>query len=122
MFEKDDVHNALSTLLAGRVGLPFSEERQAQLCTEGELRYAKLIPPGYMDSKDKTGERKFGDLILWVQVIEKATSDKKPVILVTDDTKRRLVVETRGQNHWPKTRVGRRAETEILGAVPHVSF
>jgi hypothetical protein len=78
----------VSTLFAGRVGAKPSAERIAAIVKEGEERYAKKIPPGFEDAK-KTGDAsdRFGDLIIWKEMIEKAKADQKPMIFVTDDAK-----------------------------------
>jgi hypothetical protein len=80
--------NHVTELFAGRVGAKPSEERLAAIRKEGEERYAKKIPPGFEDAK-KGGDDgdKFGDLIIWKEMIEKAKADKRPVIFVTDDGK-----------------------------------
>src|SRR5205807_1363558 len=55
---------------------------------EGEDRYAKKIPPGFEDAKKASeGGDKFGDLIIWKEMIEKAKTDQRPIIFVTDDGK-----------------------------------
>lgn len=78
----------LTTLLDGKVDAKWSIERLNALKKEGEDRYAKKIPPGYKDTKKDTGEfDKYGDLIIWKSMIEKAKADKKPIIFVTDDAK-----------------------------------
>jgi hypothetical protein len=78
----------VSELFAGRVGTKPAEEHLAAIRKEGEERYAKKIPPGFEDAKKgaDTGD-KFGDLIIWKQLIEKAAADKRPIIFVTDDGK-----------------------------------
>lgn len=57
-----------------------------ELYKEGEKRYELKIPPGYED-KTKEGTRKYGDLILWFQTVDKSKTDKKPIIFVTDENK-----------------------------------
>lgn len=78
----------VTELFAGRVGAKPAAERIAAIRKEGEDRYAKKIPPGFEDAK-KTGDAgdKFGDLIIWKEMIEKAKADKRPMIFVTDDGK-----------------------------------
>lgn len=80
--------NRVTELFAGRVGTKPTEERLAAIRKEGEERYAKKIPPGFEDAK-KGGDAgdKFGDLIIWKELIEKAKADKRPIIFVTDDGK-----------------------------------
>lgn len=48
-------------------------------------RYEKKIPPGYMDNNKS--ENKFGDLIIWHQLISLAKSNKKNIVFITDDNK-----------------------------------
>ncbi|SRR6266566_2336559 len=80
--------NRVSELFAGRVGAKPTEERLTAIRKEGEDRYAKKIPPGFEDAK-KGGDAgdKFGDLIIWKEMIEKAKADKRPIIFITDDAK-----------------------------------
>lgn len=58
-----------------------------RICDDGQNRYKKFIPPGYKDEKDKDGLRKYCDLIWWKEVLNYAESNKKHIILVTDDIK-----------------------------------
>lgn len=74
------------------IGPRFSTEELEALSKEGEIRYSKQIPPGYKDAKkdEKPGskiERKYGDLIIWKQIIDEAKKRSKPVIFVTNDSK-----------------------------------
>lgn len=87
LVDRDLVRDALTKLLDGRVGPPYADDRMKQIFKEGEDRYAKSRPPGYKDAKTKEGDRAFGDLILWYQVMDKAAADKVPIIIVTDDVK-----------------------------------
>lgn len=76
----------ITSLYDGNVGAPFSFERLQEVYKEGDARYEKKIPPGYKDQgKDGTG--KYGDLVLWLQILAKGSADRKPAIFVTDDAK-----------------------------------
>lgn len=94
-FVGEDVIKAkIGTLLSGRVGEAYSEEQLQEVAVEGEQRYLENIPPGFQDggkmpeaTTKKLRLKKFGDLILWKQVIEKAKAANKPVILVTGEKK-----------------------------------
>jgi hypothetical protein len=78
----------ITDLLEGRVGDKWPPELLSALKKEGEDRYAKKIPPGYKDAKKDAGEfDKFGDLIIWKDLIAKAKAEKRPVIFVSDDAK-----------------------------------
>jgi len=43
----------------------FSRDEIYSICSEGEKRYKKEIPPGFKDFKGKDGISKYSDLILW---------------------------------------------------------
>lgn len=78
----------LTQLLDGRIGDKWKAEELAALKKEGDDRYTKKIPPGYKDAKKDLGEfDKYGDLIIWKDMITKAKSDNRPVIFISDDTK-----------------------------------
>ncbi len=78
----------VTELFSGRIGPKPTDERLAAIRKEGEERYTKKIPPGFEDSKKSgDGGDKFGDLIIWKEMIEKAKTDKRPIIFVTDDAK-----------------------------------
>ncbi|MET4359127.1 hypothetical protein ABIC08_009104 [Bradyrhizobium sp. RT9b] len=78
----------LTHLLDGRIGDKWKPEQLAALKKEGEDRYNKKIPPGYKDAKKDAGEfDKYGDLIIWKDMIGKAKTEKRPVIFISDDAK-----------------------------------
>lgn len=90
----DDVKAALADLLAGKVGARYSEEKLAAIVKEGEARYSNRIPPGFEDINKHKGStvfsevcKRYGDLIIWKQVIERAKALDKPVIMVTGEQK-----------------------------------
>src|SRR5205085_9117820 len=75
LFQDDTIRETLTSLLDGKVGLPYSQARLNDIYKAGEKRYEYKIPPGYKDRDKKnlirygnlTLEEKFGDLILWFQ-------------------------------------------------------
>ncbi|MFS2112749.1 PIN-like domain-containing protein [Herbaspirillum frisingense] len=99
--DSDAVRSRLDGVLAGRVGNPLPKEVLGQIQKEGELRFKSLMPPGYLDAgkggKGDLGpfmyeglyyERKYGDLIVWKQIIKHAQERKlKKIIFLTDDAK-----------------------------------
>lgn len=64
-----------------------SQEEIFKWCEEGQDRYKKEIPPGFKDAKNKDGVRKYGDLIIWKELLKFAREHKKDIILITDDVK-----------------------------------
>lgn len=89
--KKDKIETELNKIFKNKVGKAYDSLKLNEIYKNGQDRYDKEIPPGYEDKKkdkdDKTGTRKFGDLIIWFQIIEQAKTDKKPIILVTDEQK-----------------------------------
>lgn len=82
------VVDQLTVLFDGRVGKQWSEKQLQDIKKEGDARYARKCPPGYLDiKKDEDPFRKFGDLIIWKDMIEKAKQEKRPIIFVSDDAK-----------------------------------
>ena len=83
---EDPTWDRLTTLLAGKVGPPFSSEELECLYTEGRTRYEQKIPPGFRDAA-KPEPTRFGDFILWKQILKHASHEGRPVVFVTDDEK-----------------------------------
>ena len=101
--EIDGVLEQLTALLAHRIGDKWPSEKLAALKKEGEDRYSKKIPPGYKDQKKDAGEYdKFGDLIIWKDMIAKAKADKRPMIFISDDAKEDWWWIHRGRKMGPR--------------------
>jgi hypothetical protein len=96
----DELVERVASMFTGKVGpAPTTAERQA-VEKEGKDRYAKNVPPGFMDQgKDDGG---FGDLFVWKQLIDKSRTEKKPVIFVTDDTKEDWWQRVNGRTIGPR--------------------
>jgi hypothetical protein len=88
---QDDILERIEKLFEDKVGEEFDKEKMNELFKKGEERFKEKIPPGYKDSgkKDLTEKniRKYGDYIVWEQILTKSKDDKFGVILVTDDRK-----------------------------------
>lgn len=102
----DKMRDDIDTLFEDKVGSPFDEKRMASIFDEGKERYRIQLPPGYADTtKDKndpTGTRKFGDLIGWFQIIEKAKTEKKSLVLITSERKEDWWQIVKGKNVGPR--------------------
>ena len=101
LLERDRLGDSLSTLLNGKIGTPYSVERLNEIYKIGKQRYENEVPPGYKDSS-KDGARKFGDIVLWFQVIDKAKETKKSIILITNDRKDDWWLRFKGQTISPR--------------------
>ncbi len=98
---KDQIRERIDGLFSGRIGSkPKNQEEVDDWCKEGENRFRHAIPPGFKDSIKEEGEeetfaysgityqRKFGDLIIWKQILAYVGERQaKDVIFVTDDSK-----------------------------------
>lgn len=88
--ENDNLKDFISSI---SLGTPFNFKKVKEIMKEGYFRYKNEIPPGYMDSKlfkgqePKTGIRKYGDLIVWKEIMSHASAIDKDVILIVDDCK-----------------------------------
>ncbi len=86
--EDDTILKDIETLFLDRIGKEFSKKELKNIQIEGEERYKNKIPPGFEDRKKKKGEySKYGDLIIWKQIINKAEEIKKDIIFISDDLK-----------------------------------
>ena len=85
----DDIENLINSYF--KLGLPFKLDETLKIIQEGELRYKYQIPPGWKDqNKDNNMINpidKFGDLIIWKQIIVYAKQTGQPIIFVTNDLK-----------------------------------
>lgn len=98
---KDDIREKLDSLLLGKIGPPpESQCALNEIVADGEQRYKARIPPGFNDISKDDGEseeftyggltykRKYGDLVVWKQIIDYTqTENVKNIIFVTDDGK-----------------------------------
>lgn len=101
--EIEGVVDRLTKLLEHRVGEKWPADKLGALKKEGEDRYTRKIPPGYKDNKKDAGELdKFGDLIIWKEMIAKAKADKRPVIFISDDVKEDWWWIHRGRKMGPR--------------------
>jgi len=114
LLRSDRILEKLATLFETNTGQPYSPERLKEIYADGAQRYAKGIPPGYKD--DKKGEPdKYGDLLIWNQLIDYAKLKKKPIIFVTGDAKEDWLLQHRGETFGPRPEL--RQEMMVLAGV-----
>ncbi|MDD5427726.1 MAG: PIN domain-containing protein [Candidatus Omnitrophica bacterium] len=98
--EKDEVLDRLNQLFDGNIGNEYDEKRLNEIRREGKERYEKKIPPGFKDDK-KPEDKKYGDFILWCQIIDKAKESKSPIVLISGDVKEDWWLEKDGKRIMP---------------------
>lgn len=98
--EKDDILEKIQILFEDSVGGSYPKHRYEEICKEGGQRYGSKIPPGFQDD-NKSEERKYGDLIVWFQIIDKAIETRRPIILISGDVKKDWWLEVAGNRIMP---------------------
>ena len=98
--EENTIYEKLISIVENNIGEKYSQEWIDDVESEGEDRYKNNIPPGFDDEvKDDTEEssrrydnlcyqRKFGDLIIWKDILNYSKSSSRKgtkVIYVTND-------------------------------------
>jgi len=96
----DTVLTKISTTFNKKVGVEFTSQEKNNIYKEGEERYKAKLPPGFKDSEK--GENKFGDLVIWKELLRKAKDEKKPFILIIDDVKDDWWLRSQGQTISPR--------------------
>lgn len=90
----DEIKKTVAAIFEGRVGDAYDKAKLEDIISDGEERYKEKIPPGYNDVK-KGGDsdslsdqcKKYGDLIVWKQILDKSSNIGRDIVLVTDDAK-----------------------------------
>lgn len=87
LLKDDTILATISDYFHNKVGDIYSDDKLAEIFKEGADRYQKKIPPGYMDESQKEGDSIYGDLIIWMQIIDQSIQTGKPIILITAERK-----------------------------------
>ncbi len=104
--EDDIIKEKVLDIFEKNVGVSFDQESLENIYKEGEERYKNEVPPGYMDRtkkgfypyENKSFVRKYGDLLLWKEIIEKCKKEKiEYAVLVTGDIKEDWWQKKRGK-------------------------
>ncbi len=112
----DEILDFAEAVFEGRTGAQYDDEEIEEIIRSGELRYQNEIPPGYKDGKKEgSGDpyRKFGDLIVWQQIIKEAKSRQMPVIFITDDKKEDWWLYQSGNTIGPRTELRQEFISEV---------
>ncbi|MBC8729966.1 PIN domain-containing protein [Paraburkholderia sp. UCT2] len=83
---EDPVLQRLSGVFDGRVGQKPDAAEHEKLLDHAKSRFDNSQPPGLRD-KAKGGDHQYGDAVLWLEVLQKASDMKSAIIFVTDDVK-----------------------------------
>lgn len=99
--DDDALRDFIDELLEGRVGQIPTVSWMDSTCKAGERRFASKTPPGFMDEGKSETTRsvysyggieyhaKYGDFIIWQQMLDHAVSlDNPSIVFITDDDKK----------------------------------
>lgn len=96
LLSNDVLFLKINLIFDDKVGESFSSDEIKKVASEGDKRYKEKIPPGYKDIS-KPDNDKYGDLIIWKQILHKSKTDKCNVIFVLDDRKEDWWLEHQGK-------------------------
>lgn len=106
----DDILERIDNLFSGKVGHDGCEDAKTRAESEGKSRYEKEIPPGYQDNKKPTN--KYGDLILWFQILSYSKAHSKSIVFVSDDAKEDWYLQYNGRKIGPRPELIREIKEE----------
>lgn len=101
LLRDDTILGKVAGIFDGRIGNPYESPRLTEVYNEGAQRYRRSIPPGYRDDK-KPEPDKYGDLVLWHQLIDEAKGKSKSLIFVTADAKEDWWLQHKGETFGPR--------------------
>lgn len=82
----DIFRERITQLFQGRIGGPYRRDQLLDIYSQADKRLELQIPPGWKDKSKKT-YGKYGDVIIWFQLLEYASEHHKPILFITDDVK-----------------------------------
>lgn len=100
LLKKDTILTKITKIFNKKIGDELSKEEITKIEKEGEDRYKRKIPPGFKDNSKE--ENKFGDLIIWKELIKNSKDANQPFIFLIDDVKEDWWVKTQGLTLSPR--------------------
>jgi hypothetical protein len=97
---EDRFRERLDRIFARKVGPPYADEGLITRYEKIEARYAAQKPPGFKDAKKAVPDR-YGDALIWFQLLDHAGAEKIPIVFVTDDAKSDWWLESKGKTIGP---------------------
>lgn len=97
----DYVLERLTEILSEKLRTPAPPDQQNDAEKWAEDRFNKGIPPGTAD-KNKTGDKKFGDGLIWHEILAITKELGRPIVFVTDDAKDDWWLRVNGKTIGPR--------------------
>ncbi len=99
----DSYRERIVQLFQSSIGAPYKKDQLFDIYRQADKRFELQIPPGWKDKGKKTFD-KYGDVILWFQLLDYADTHNKPIIFVTDDVKSDWFLPLQESNGLPRPR------------------
>ncbi|QII49039.1 DUF4935 domain-containing protein [Bacillus paralicheniformis] len=111
LLKNDYFKQQITDIYENKVGSPYDKSVLESIKKEADERYQLEIPPGYKDASKKgvkfyNGEvilEKYGDYILWKQIIDFAKENETNIIFITDDEKEDWWYFSKGKTIGPRS-------------------
>lgn len=87
LVQDDEIYSKLTEAFSGKIDSNYPSETLTGMYEEAKQRFQNKVPPGYEDGKDKDTPRKYGDYILWRQLMDYSKREKKSLLFITDEKK-----------------------------------
>lgn len=84
-FEPDNIRQFWEKMYEGKTSPEPSIQEKIDLCSNFQKRYELGIPPGFKDESKK--HNLYGDVFIWLDILEYAKKEKKDIIFVSEDIK-----------------------------------
>jgi PIN domain-containing protein len=101
LLRADGLLAKLAELFRENTGEPYTQQRLSEIYNDAAQRYAKSVPPGFKDDKKQEPD-KYGDVLIWFQLLDHAKQNQKPMIFVTGDAKEDWWQQHRGDTLGPR--------------------
>ncbi|NUN64342.1 DUF4935 domain-containing protein [Pseudanabaena biceps] len=99
----DPYRDVLDNIFDGKIGSAYGKEDLKDKYKSASERFKMKIPPGFKNI-DKPEPERYGDVVLWFQLIDYAVKEKKSIIFITDENQEDWWLDVSGK------RIGSRPE------------
>ncbi|WP_282036184.1 PIN-like domain-containing protein [Saccharicrinis aurantiacus] len=97
IYRDDPILKEITDLYSDKITAELSLDDKKAIFKEGDERFLNKIPPGYKDEK-KPSPFKYGDLIIWKELMRLASEKKTDILFISDDRKEDWVIELNGKD------------------------
>jgi hypothetical protein len=114
LIQDDTYLERLAEIIGPNVGEEPEQSAFDKRCAESQVRIDQEKPPGYKDAKKPAPER-YGDVLIWYELLDKAEASKQPVVFITDDNKEDWWQIVAGKNLGPRPELRKEMRKTVGG-------